>query len=510
MPLLRRAPRQLSMSRPFRLIAVALLAVTSLAAALGSPAATDALALGRGNYAVTASVFGTDSDGLVGEETSNGRRIRPFDRLVALPACTESSCPWLELDADPDGDWGAQTACAESDGLCWVQITSEETGECAVAPVLDRGPLFVRDNWWDLRKDRTYYYKRGLPAAEVARDGADLGFGPGISDAGFDIAGEYTYAAAIDLGAGTWVDLGLDPDAGIGDVKVKLLWQAGVSHLDACGAGYGNGQTTDYVNLREGPSTSEDVITVLPPDRRLSIAGASQSGFYLVDVDGQRGWVFADYLRPDGGKTGAKVGFVTDEVNVRAGPSTADEIYQEVPEGSIVVVTGGKSNGFLPVVYDGQAGWISQEWLDLGDAAPSGGNSGGSDDQSATTTDSVNFRTGASLSSSIMSVVAPGETVVLKGDEQNGFYKVTYGGKTGWISGDYLMVVDGESGGASEETTKIVTEALNLRAGPSTLDKVLLVMPTGATVTATGQKQNGFIAVTYKGNDGWAYAQYLD
>jgi uncharacterized protein YraI len=35
-------------------------------------------------------------------------------------------------------------------------------------------------------------------------------------------------------------------------------------------------------------------------------------------------------------------------------------------------------------------------------------------------------------------------------------------------------------------------------------------MPAGATVTATGQKQNGFLSVTYNGNDGWAYAQYLE
>lgn len=497
-------PQRLAGSNLVRILSVALLILTGFGAALTAPAPTEALALGSGNYAMTASVFGTDNDGLVGETTSNGRKVRPFDRLVALPACTESSCPWLELDADPDGEWGPQTACAEDDGLCWVQVTSEETGECAVAPVLDRGPLFVRDNWWDLRRDRSYYLKRGLPAAEAARDGADLGFGAGISDAGYDIQDVYTYAAAIDLGAGTWVDLGLDPDAGVGDVKIKLLWQAGVGHLDACGADYGNGQTIDDVNLREGPSTDEDVITVIPPNRRLSIAGASQNGFYLVDVDGQRGWVFGDYLRPDGGNAGSDVGFVTDEVNFRAGPSTADEIYQEVPEGSIVVITGRERNDFLPVVYNGQEGWISQAYLDLGNTTPDDGSSGG--EETAVTTDSVNFRTGPSLSASIISVVSAGKTVTLMGSEENGFHNVTYGGTEGWISGDYLMAVDGEDG----DETMIVTEDLNLRDGPSTSDNVILVMPTGAVVTFTGEKKNGFLSVTYKGEEGWAYAQYLN
>src|SRR5690606_3768299 len=108
-----------------------------VALAMSSPSTVNALALGRGNYELMASVFGTESDGLVGEVTSSGRTVKAFDRMVALPACTESSCPWLDLDADPDGRWGAQTECAEANGFCWVQISLPETGACAVAPVID-------------------------------------------------------------------------------------------------------------------------------------------------------------------------------------------------------------------------------------------------------------------------------------------------------------------------------------------------------------------------------------
>jgi uncharacterized protein YraI len=364
-------------SPSLRLFAAALLLISGLGAALISPDSASGLALGRGRYELTASVFGTDYDDLVGEETSSGHIVRPFDRIVALPACTESSCPWLDLGADRTNRYGTQTTCAESDGLCWVQIVSQETGQCAVAPVLDRGPLFVRDDWWNLQRDRVYQYKRGLPAAEVAVTGADLGYGPGMSDAGHDVAGEYTYAAAIDLGAGTFVDLGLDPDEGISDVTVKLLWQAQTNHLSACDAAYGNGQTIDDVNLRDGPSTGDDSITYLPANRRLSITGAMQNGFYLVDVDGMRGWVYRDYLRPDDGDTGDPVGFVTDAVNLRAGPSTADAVQQIVPTGSIVVLTGRERNNFLSVSFDGTEGWISNAYVDLGDVSADNGGSAG-------------------------------------------------------------------------------------------------------------------------------------
>ncbi|HKG27306.1 MAG TPA: SH3 domain-containing protein, partial [Thermomicrobiales bacterium] len=388
-------------------------------------------------------------------------------------------------------------------GLCWVQIVSEETGKCAVAPVLDRGPLFVRDDWWNLQRHRVYPLKRGLPAAEVAAAGRNLGFGRGISDSGHDVAGVFTYAAAIDLGAGTFVDLGLDPGQGIGEVRVKLLWQAGALHLDACGADYGNGQTSDDVNLRDGPSTNDDVITVLPPNRRLSITGATQNGFYLVDADGMRGWVHSAYLRPDGGSVGDPVGFITDAVNFRTGPSTADDIHQVVPTGSVVVVTGRARNNFVPVRFDGKSGWISKAYVDLGDASPGGGSNDGNRG-TAETTDYVNFRTGPGLDRSVIRVLPPGTAVQLNGAEEHGFYSVTHHGRKGWIHRDYLS-----TDGGSENDTMLVLDDLNLRDGPSTADGVILVMPPGAVVTVIGSIDNGFYPVRYREDEGWAHYKYL-
>ena len=509
-----RAPGRWFRSPVARVGLVAILVLAGFGGLLAAPDGASGLALGRGNYELTASVFGTDFDDLIGEETSSGHRVRPFDRIVALPACTESSCPWLELGADPDGQFGSQTACAESDGLCWVQITSEETGQCAVAPVVDRGPLFVRDDWWNLQRNRVYPLRRGQPAAEAAANGRDFGFGAGISDAGHDVAGVYTYAAAIDLGAGTFVDLGLDPDEGITGVRVKLLWQAGVHHLDACGADYGNGQTIDDVNLRDGPSTDDDVIAVLPPNRRLSITGAMQNGFYLVDVDGMRGWVFAEYLRPDGGSAGDPVGFVTDAVNFRTGPSTADGVIQVVPTGSVVVVTGDERNNFLSATFNGEEGWLSNQYVDLGDGSSSDGGDDDDDDDggnggTAETTDYVNFRSGPRTNYSVIRVLAPGTVVLLNGAEQNGFFSVTHNDQGGWVHGDYLMAADGDGDDGGEETM-IVLDDLNLRDGPSTADGVILVMPPGAVVTVIGKIDNGFYPVRYRGEEGWAHDKYLE
>jgi uncharacterized protein YraI len=55
--------------------------------------------------------------------------------------------------------------------------------------------------------------------------------------------------------------------------------------------------TTTRVNLREGPSTSDTVITVLAAGTSVTVTtGTAQNGFYEVDADGEHGWVYGIYL----------------------------------------------------------------------------------------------------------------------------------------------------------------------------------------------------------------------
>ena len=444
--------------RPWRVLLVVallpLLGVSAGAAPTSEPDEVESapVALGEGVYEVAAGVFGTADDGLVGATTASGHVVQPNDRFVSLPACTVSACPWLAPGGEVDPEWGRQTSCAEGDGLCWVELTSA-TGACVTAPVLDVGPYFAKDNWWAPRAERVYDLERGVPAAEAAVDGADLGFGVGISDQGRDVrAIEQPYGLGI--AAGTWQALGFNSDAGMQRPRVRLLWQAEVFQRDACGetaAGTReNATTTDEVNLRAQPSLDADVLTVVPGGRRVAVTGAPSGQFFPVAHGTQTGWVSGDYLVFDAGNR-ESLAFTTDDVNLRADPSFDAEIVDVLAPNSMVGTTGEEVDGFAEVIHDGIRGWLSAAYLATTTPAPN----------TAAATDDVNLRHGPSVDDPVLTVIPAGDRVRLTGEERDGFLGAEYGDDAGWVSEEYLTPTAAvDEGGFVSDLGERVDEAV--------------------------------------------------
>jgi uncharacterized protein YraI len=139
---------------------------------------------------------------------------------------------------------------------------------------------------------------------------------------------------------------------------------------------------------------------------------------------------------------------------------------------------------------------------------------------SGTVDSALNLRTGPSTSHRVILVMPGGASLeIIRSNSSTGYYKVNYGGTIGWAYGGYISADDGSSGGSSssgvdagsgDAGSAVTTSSLNLRTGPSTGYAVILVMPSGASVTLTGASQNGFLGVTYGGSTGWASGDYLD
>lgn len=217
--------------------------------------------LGAGTYKVTGT-----REGLVGGTTSSGHVITPNDHFVSLPACTATSCAWLQSGVTHPL-WGKRVECGAN---CYVRVTNPTTGACSVAPILDVGPWFTNDDWWNPTAVRVLnnlsttknVLAQGYTGADAARNGLDVGYGLapsgiGISNKGYETGNR----SSIDLADGTWTDIGFDFNAGIGPVIVTFLWQSGENPIAAAQA-CGGSAATPTPSPAAPPPTGATTITL--------------------------------------------------------------------------------------------------------------------------------------------------------------------------------------------------------------------------------------------------------
>jgi uncharacterized protein YraI len=215
--------------------------------------------------------------------------------------------------------------------------------------------------------------------------------------------------------------------------------------------------TTDYLNLRAGPSTENYIKLVMSPGSWVELlSDLGRSGFYKVAYRGELGYAHSDYLSfggpaaIDAGWGNAGSARTTSALNLRAGPGLSYAVALVMPEGAGVQLTGSAESGFLGVIFDGLNGWASNEYLTPGD---SGSDPGSGDGGTAYTTSALNLRAGPSVTNGVKLVMPYGAEVALSGEERNGFAGVRYDGTSGWASLDYLSSSPpGSDGGASTGT----------------------------------------------------------
>ncbi len=139
------------------------------------------------------------------------------------------------------------------------------------------------------------------------------------------------------------------------------------------------------------------------------------------------------------------VGTVTaDALRLRENASTESTILATAAKGDSVIILADAGNNWYKVDYRSVQGYMSGEYLTVAttaDAAIGYGkvSAGGS---------SLNLRSGAGTSYSIVSSLPDGTIVEIVGID-NGWYKVQYSGKTGYVSSDYMVTVKDSVGSRS-------------------------------------------------------------
>ena len=200
----------------------------------------------------------------------------------------------------------------------------------------------------------------------------------------------------------------------------------------------------DSLYLRQSPGGA--VITTLSKGTTVAVLNNSSS-WYKVSVNGKEGYVSGEYLTGTTA-TGVALGTGTvkcsSSVNFRSAPNTSSTSYGELKNGTKVNVVG-VSSGWYKVTYNGKTGYIHPDYITL--ASSSVGTAIAPSNTVTSTTgtagtvkcsSSVNLRSEANTSSSILAELKNGTAITVL-STSNGWSKVSYAGKTGYISADYLV-----------------------------------------------------------------------
>ena len=292
-------------------------------------------------------------------------------------------------------------------------------------------------------------------------------------------------------------------------------------------------KTTEYVNFRSGPGTNYSSQGIIASGTTITVTDTSNSEWYAVRLsNGSTGYIYAEYISMStGGSTSngeERSAKTTEYVNFRSGPGTNYNSKGVIALGTTVTVTDTSNAQWYAVrLSNGSTGYIFAEYISFtgsntpsATAAPTQAPSNGSE-QTAKTTEYVNFRSGPGTNYSSKGVIALGTTVTVTDTSNSEWYAVRLSnGSTGYIFAEYISFTGSNTPSAtaaptqapsngSEQTAK-TTEYVNFRSGPGTNYSSKGVIALGTTVTVTDTSNSEWYAVRLSnGSTGYIFAQYL-
>ena len=303
------------------------------------------------------------------------------------------------------------------------------------------------------------------------------------------------------------------------------------------------------LNVRNAPNTSSAVVTKIKANTKVEVSSTS-NGWSKIRVNGKEGYVASKYLADTittvkentskstpSKNTVAEAKTTTMYVNVDQGSSlnmrnkasNSGSVIVKLARG-VKVTSYGDSDGWTKVNIYGKEGYVATQYLAKTKPSASTTDSGSGNVVKTTTKyvdvtkgSSLNMRSSASTSASVVSKLARGTKVTVT-SESKGWAKITAGGKTGYVSTSYLSASNpgnqSSNTGNSNNTdtgketaiTKYVNvdknSTLNMRSSASTSASVVSKLARGTKVTVISESK-GWAKITAGGKSGYVSSSYL-
>lgn len=230
-----------------------------------------------------------------------------------------------------------------------------------------------------------------------------------------------------------------------------------------------------YVRYRSSPSMTGTVLGSLNTGDSVKIAGI-EAGWYRISVSGSTGYMRSDYITITGADTIVKTpaedppqapasvkGLVTDNyVNFRTASNTSSNIIRMLNKDAEVEILG-KEGSWYKINFNGTIGYMSSAYIkEVGTQTPE------KPEEKEIEVEELDFdgyvnnsyvrmRTGPATSYSIIYTLGTNTPVKVTG-RANGWYRVVYNNKTGFIRSDYVTLGTKEFSGEETERGREIAE----------------------------------------------------
>lgn len=207
----------------------------------------------------------------------------------------------------------------------------------------------------------------------------------------------------------------------------------------------------------------------------------------------------------------------------RSGASLESPVLLVLPLGASVDLTGPSSNGWQPVMCQGQNGFVADRFLQSPEEAVSGEEpveaaaalTGSTGVVQNTDGDGLRCRASASYSGAVITVLPEGLTVVSRGAASGVWQPITCAGRAGWVHIDFIGNSGSSGGGSTGSSSGSATifgtdgDGVRFRASASYDGAVISVLMEGTAVSLRAGSVGSWTAIAYGGRNGFVYADYL-
>ena len=281
---------------------------------------------------------------------------------------------------------------------------------------------------------------------------------------------------------------------------------------EAVQAGYYT--VTEAINFRKTADWSGSKISVISKGTTVYVSSVS-NGWAKIQHNGTIGYAPSEYLTK-----ASKIETVTMGVNLRSTASWSGNIIEVINTGE-TVYSQGTSGEFSKVLYKGKTGYIPTKYIKSTTSSSTNSSTNTNNNSSSSSTvesmnatgkvvnlksgDTLNVRSTASSSSSILGTLSNGTTVTITGkDKTTGWYRINYNNKVGYVSNSYIKLVTNTTTTVYKKTT----DNLNMRTGAGTNHSIITTIPKGTSVKVLSSS-NGWDYVEYNGKKGYCSSSYL-